>query len=349
VPDRDDDFDDDAAVARAFWSGTITFGLVSIPVSLYAASRPQGVSLRMIGPRGRPLARRYFSQREDRELDADEIVRGYEVEKGRYVIVDDDELERLAPERTRDIDVRQFVEVSEIDPIYFERGYYLAPGRGSNKAYRLLARAMEDTGRAGIATFVLRAKEYLVAIIAENGILRAETLRFADEIRSPADVGLPAPSKPKPAEVKRVDREIEARAAKKLSPKELEDHARDRLLKLAERKLRSGEDVVQLDEDESGDTSDGPPVIDLMEILKRRMAGLQDDGAAGGDEADGDADEAAAARRPASHGRRARRSSTDDLSGATREELYERAKELDIPGRSKMSRDQLAAAIRRVA
>ncbi|HEX8906540.1 MAG TPA: Ku protein [Longimicrobiaceae bacterium] len=335
MPDREElELDDEAqAVTRAFWNGTITFGLVSIPVALYAANRPRRVSLRMVGPRGTPLARRYYTTKDDRELDSDEIVRGYEVEKDRFVIVDDDELERLAPERTRDIDVRQFVKLEEIDPIYFERGYYLAPAGGSNKAYRLLARVMEEAGRAGIATFVLRAREYLVAIIAENGILRAETLRFADELRSPEDVGLPAPAEPDAAEVRKIDREIGKRLEKKLDPKELVDHSTERLIKLAREKLRSGEDVVEPEEGEGEERpSVGPPVIDLMEVLKRRMAGIEDD------------DEAPAASSSAS-----RSSGGDDLAGMSREELYERAKKLDIPGRSKMSRDQLARAIRKSA
>lgn len=275
-----DEAGDDAPVTRAFWSGTISFGLVSIPVALYAANRPQaGVRLRMVSPGGTPLQRRYYTAKDDRELGADDIVRGYEVKKGKFVVVDDDELERLAPERTRDIDLRQFVGVDEVDPAYFERAYYLTPAGGSNKAYRLLARVMEETGRAGIATFVLRAKEYLVAIIAENGILRAETLRFADELRTPADVGLPEPAKPSAAQVKRIEGEIGKRMEKRIGKTELVDHASERLLKLARQKLRAGKDVVRIEEDEASDhgPSAGTPVIDLMEVLKQRMAGVGDD------------------------------------------------------------------------
>ena len=272
MPDRDDeDAGGQEAVTRSFWTGTITFGLVSIPVALYAANRSNRVSLRMVGPSGQPLNRRYFTSRDDRELDADEIVRGYEIEKGRFVIADDDELERLAPERTRDIDLRSFVKASEIDPMYFERAYYLTPAGQSNKAYRLLARVMEETDRAGIATFVMRTKEYLVAILADNGILRAETLRFADELRTPADIGLPEPpAKPDAAEVKRMDREIAKRVEQRLSTKELEDHSADRLMKVVKQKVRAGEDVVALPEEEVERPSD---VIDLMEILKRRLQG----------------------------------------------------------------------------
>lgn len=271
MPDREDAVGEQDAVTRSFWSGTITFGLVSVPVALYAANRSRRISLRMVSPEGTPLNRRYFTSRDDKELDADDIVRGYEIEKDRFVIVDDEELERLAPERTRDIDLRQFVKVADIDPMYFERAYYLTPAGQSTKAYRLLARVMEETGRAGIATFVMRAKEYLVAILAENGILRAETLRFADELRTPEVVGLPEPAKAAPAQVKRVDQAIGRLLEDSVPRSELEDRSADRLMRVIRTKLKAGEDVVH--SDEAAADRDEDNVIDLMEILKRRLQG----------------------------------------------------------------------------
>ena len=145
----------------------------------------------MLGPDGQPLARKYYAEKTGKDLDADEVVRGFEVTKENFVIVTDEELERLAPEKTRDIDLKQFVPAESIPPIYFERGYFLTPAAGSQKAYKLLAETMDQSGLAGVATFVMRGKEYLVAIFSDKGILRAETMRFADELRSPADVGLP--------------------------------------------------------------------------------------------------------------------------------------------------------------
>ncbi|HEX6908941.1 MAG TPA: Ku protein [Longimicrobium sp.] len=271
MPDREDAFEEQDPVTRSFWSGTITFGLVSVPVALYAANRSQRISLRMVSPEGTPLSRRYFTSKDDRELGADDIVRGYEIEKDRFVVVDDEELERLAPERTRDIDLRQFVKLSEIDPMYFERAYYLTPAGQSTKAYRLLARVMEETGRAGIATFVMRAREYLVAVLAENGILRAETLRFADELRTPETVGLPEPAKVSPAQVKRVDQAIGRLLEDSLPGSELEDRSADRLMRVIRKKLRAGEDVVHNAEAAAEGADDR--VIDLMEILKRRLQG----------------------------------------------------------------------------
>lgn len=299
MPDWEDAAEEQDAVARSFWSGTITFGLVSVPVALYAAHRSDRVSLRMVSPEGTPLTRRYFTSKDDRELDADDIVRGYEIEKDRFVIVDDDELERLAPERTRDIDLRQFVKLSEIDPMYFERAYYLVPNGQSTKAYRLLARVMEETGRAGVATFVMRAREYLVAIIAENGILRAETLRFADELRTPESIGLPEPGEAAAAAVKRMDREIGKRVEQRLPKSDLEDRSADRLMKVIQKKLRAGDDVVHPEE---GTVDRETDVIDLMEILKRRLQGEQEDAAADADAprpARKTAKKSAAAKRPA--------------------------------------------------
>src|SRR2546421_10348321 len=147
--------------ARPFWSGTLTFGLVSVPVDLYPGNRTNRAPLRMLSPEGEPLSRRYFSQKSGKELDDEDMVRGYEIDKDRYVVVTDEELERLAPEQSRDIDLRRFVPLEEIPPLYFDRSYFLAPSEGSEKAYKLLAETMKKEDLAGIATFVMRGKEYL--------------------------------------------------------------------------------------------------------------------------------------------------------------------------------------------
>ncbi|HEX7808321.1 MAG TPA: Ku protein, partial [Thermoanaerobaculia bacterium] len=199
----EEDLESGPAGLRSFWTGTITFGLVTVPVALYAATRPRAVGLKMIGPDEAPVRRRYVCSKDEKPLDPDDIVRGYEIEKGKFVVVTDEELEAVEPRKSREIDLQRFVDLADIDPMYFERAYYLVPGGGTNKAYRLLAEVMEKRKVAGIATFVMRAKEYLVAIIAENGILRAETLRFEDEVRTPDDVGLPKIAKVTAAESKK--------------------------------------------------------------------------------------------------------------------------------------------------
>lgn len=332
MPERDDD--EPGVVARPFWSGTITFGLVSVPVNLLPANRSNRTSLRMVSPSGRPLRRRYFTSRDEKPLDWEDIVRGYEIEKDRYVVVDDDELERLAPERTRDIDLRVFVKASEIDPMHFERAYYLTPAGSSTKAYRLLAKVMEDTDRAGIATFVMRAKEYLVAILAENGILRAETLRFADEVRTPDDVGLPAPVDPPAAEVRKIEKEIAKLEKKEMATSELKERSAERLLKLVRGKVKKGEDVVRM---EPEDVAESGQVIDLVEMLQRSLRGeAAKRGTMGRDGGDG------GSAKP--NGR-----SDGKLAKKSKSELYEQAQKLDIPGRSGMTKDELMDAIRKQA
>lgn len=255
------------ARAQALWSGTLSFGLVNIQVYLYPANRRGGVSLRMLGPGGVPLARRYYCPADGREVRPDEIVRGFEVGPEEYVVVESEELDALAPERSREIDLRRFVPAGSIPPLYFERAYFLTPAGETTKAYRLLARTMERTGRAGVATFVMRGTEYLVAILSEEGILRAETLRFADEIRTPEDVGLPEPGEVDPHTVRRMAREIEARTAEDLDPDELRDQDARRLEALIRAKRERGEDVVGVPEELEPEEEDEEPA-DLMKVLK---------------------------------------------------------------------------------
>src|SRR5438067_5507327 len=257
-----------ARAARPFWSGTLTFGLVSVPVDLYPGNRTNRAPLRMLSPEGEPLSRRYFSQKSGKELDDEDMVRAYEIDKDRYVVVTDEELERLAPEQSRDIDLRRFVPLEEISPLYFDRSYFLAPSEGSEKAYKLLAETMKKEDLAGVATFVMRGKEYLVAIFPENGILRAETMRFADEIRSPKEIDLPEKKKAPAATVKKFERLIEKHSARQLSLKELQDEQTEKLLKLVEKKRKQHKDVVEV---EVSEREEGK-VIDLMAALKKSLA-----------------------------------------------------------------------------
>ena len=263
---------DIGAVGRPVWSGSLTFGLVSVPVELYSAQRSAGVSFRMLAPDGTPLARQYVCPKDETPLDRDEIVRGFAVSQSRFVVVSDDELEALAPRRSRDIELRRFVDRREIDPAYFVRTYYLVPAGEQTKAYRLLAEIMEQQGRAGIATFVMRERAYPVAIFAEQGILRAETLRFADEIRTPESLALPKAAKPDPARVRAIGKAVSALAREDLAARELRDEEPERLLALAKKKRLRGQDVVEVSEDRDEDAQErGADVIDLVALLKQRL------------------------------------------------------------------------------
>ncbi len=269
VSRRQSEPEEENAGGRPFWSGTLTFGLVSVPVSLFPATRSNRTSLRMLGPDGQPLARKYYAEKTGKDLDADEVVRGFEVNKEKFVIVTDEELERLAPEKTRDIDLKQFVPADSIPPIYFERGYFLTPAAGSQKAYKLLAETMDKSGLAGIATFVMRGKEYLVAIFSDKGILRAETMRFADELRSPADVGLPKKKEVSKATVTKFEKMIANKSKKQFSPAKLADKQTDSLLKLVKKKQSKRENVVKVEEEMETDHK----VVDLVKILKQSLGG----------------------------------------------------------------------------
>jgi DNA end-binding protein Ku len=252
---------------RGFWSGTISFGLVNIPVSLYPANRSSHLGLRMLAPDDTPLKRRYYSSVTGKELAPEELVRGYELEKDQYVIVTDDELEKLDPQKSSIIDMRRFVPVDDIPPLYFERGYFLGPGGESTKAYQLLAEVMEKTRRAGIATFVMRGKEYLIAIIAEQGILYAETMRFKDELRTPEDIGLP--KKPAVAEqnIRHFEQIISQYSEAQLDPAEVHDETSAALLEIVRAKQSKKQNVIV-----SSEPDEQAAEPDLLAELKRSLA-----------------------------------------------------------------------------
>lgn len=355
-----------AAAPRPFWSGTLSFGLVSIPVSLFPASRKAGISLRMLAPDGTPLARRYYCPEENVEVDSEHLVRGFELEDGSYVVVSDEELEAVDPKKSRDIDLRLFVPAADIDPIYFDRGYVLTSSAESTKAYRLLAEVMERERRAGIATFVMRENEYVIAIFAERGILRGETLRFADEVRPAGELGIPDDAKPDPKLVDAFVAAIRKHAAKKFAPDEMKDEQTEALRKHLEQKLEQGQGVVRAPDVEPEQRGE---VIDLMEVLRRSLHAAEP-GAPPPAEA---APVAEPARRAAQGGGKQKRErpaassassrarsrgphrpartgpSPGELERMSKEELYERAKSLGIEGRSQMSKAQLVKEVRKRA
>jgi DNA end-binding protein Ku len=258
---------------RPFWSGTLSFGLVSVPVDLYPATRAAHVGLRMLGPDGTPLARRFFCPEEEKELSSDDLVRGFEYKPGKYVKVTDEELEALEPKKSRDIDLQHFVRASSIDPIYFERSVFLMPSGDSGKAYHLLARVMERSKRAGIATFVLRDREYLVAIFARDGVLTAEALRFHDEVRDADALGISRKAKADAASVKQYASLLAKHAHDKFDPERLHNEHNEALRELANKKAKRKQDVVEASGDAAGEDegSESAETVDLMRMLKRSL------------------------------------------------------------------------------
>ena len=239
-----------------------------MPVNLYPANQSSRTSLRMLGPDGEPLARRYYAEKTGKDLDADEMVRGFELDSGKFVTVTDEELERLAPDKTRDIDLKLFVKEEAISPVFFERGYFLTPASNSEKAYRLLAEAMKERGDVGVATFVMRGKERPVAIFSDNGILRAETMRFPDEVRSFKQVGLPEKKKVSSAGVRKFETLIKKKTKRAFTP--AKDEATEQLLKLVKKKQHKASNVVEIKDYQRADDSES---VDLIQVLKRSLAG----------------------------------------------------------------------------
>ena len=263
------------APVRSMWSGTITFGLVSIPVDLLSAVRPRQTAMKLVDKAGHALGREYHCSKEDKELDRDELVRGYQRDDGKMVVITDEEFESVAPEMSGDIELRGFVPLEQIPPMYFQKPYFLAPSGKTAKAYTLLAATMEKTGRVGIGSFVMRGHEYLVAIIADNGVLRADTLRYADEIRTPEAIGLPKAKKAAAGKVSSFAKAIEDLKQNKLDLSELEDQDARALRELAESKRKKDEDVIHqrgLEEADADATEGSAKIIDLMEVLRKSLS-----------------------------------------------------------------------------
>src|SRR5512133_809619 len=180
-------------MAQGIWSGTISFSLVAIPVQLVRAVAPGRISFRLLHSTDySPLSRRLFCPQQDTMVPPEEIVRGYELAPDRYLPVTNEELASVSPERSRTIEIVEFIDLDEVDPVYFDHPYYLVPLKGGEKSYRLLAECMRQTNRAGLAKFVLAEREYLVAVASREGALALVTLHYGDEVLPTGDI---APAK----------------------------------------------------------------------------------------------------------------------------------------------------------
>jgi DNA end-binding protein Ku len=263
-------------MARAIWSGTISFGLLNVPVRLFSAVARRNIALREI--RDSDSARikhRRVAEGTDEEVPYENIVKAYELSPGQYVPLSKDELAALAPEKTRAIDVQDFVDIEEIDPMYFDSPYYLGPAEGAEKAYSLLARAMESSGKAAIARFVFRNKEHLAAIRAADGVLTLTTMRFADEVVPPSELDDALPDK-QPKVAKR-EQEMAEQLIDSLSTKfnagDYRDEYREQLLSLIETKAEGKEIVAP--EAEAPKATKAP---DLMAALEESIAAVKEKG-----------------------------------------------------------------------
>jgi DNA end-binding protein Ku len=306
-------------MARAIWTGSISFGLVSIPVGLFSATEDHTIHFHQF-ERGTSDRIRYqrINERTGKEVQYSDIVKGKDIGGGEHVIVERDELADIAPGRSRTIDITTFVDLDEIDPIFFQKTYWLAPtDEQYARPYALLREAMTRTNRAGIATFVFRGKEYLTALRADGDVLALETLFFADEIRDQSTLDIPESTKPRGKELDMAVGLIEAMSGP-WRPEDYRDTYTERVEKLIEDKRR-GREIV---------TAAAPPeptaMSDLITALERSVAEAR----SGGD----------GRRKPAA-------GEAPDLSKLSKADLTAMARELDIKGRSSMSRAELQKSV----
>ena len=260
-------------MARAIWSGSISFGLLNVPVKLYSAVARRGIALREIRESDSArIKHRRVAEGTDEEVPYDKIIKAYEITKDRYVPLSKDELASLDPKKTRAIEVQDFVEIAEIDPIYFDSPYYLGPADGAEKAYSLLAQALERSGKVAIARFVFRNKEHLAAIRPGDGVLTLTTMRFADEVVPPEELDDVLPTeKPKigKREVEMAEQLIDS-LTRDFDPTLYRDEYREELLAMIERKA-AGEDVVAAPQEDREPTK----APDLMAALEQSIANVR--------------------------------------------------------------------------
>ena len=264
---------------RTLWNGSLSFGLVNVPVRLTSAARDLDLHFRQLhGKDGAPIEQRRFCSKEDVEVDWEEVARGFELDKGKQVVVTDLELASVQPRKTRTIDIEAFVDTREVDPIHFDHPWFLVPfgeSEGTLRAYRLLVSVMESTDRAALGRFVMRTKEYLVLVRPRDGLLALTTMRFYDEVR-PTESMAPGGRKPAKKKVDQAVAVIEALAVD-WDPERYTDCYRERLLKVVKAKQK-GERVKA-----PAEPKQPKPAPDLMEALEATLEQMgSDSGKRGG-------------------------------------------------------------------
>jgi DNA end-binding protein Ku len=256
-------------MARSIWNGTIAFGLMTVPVKLHTATESKTVSFREVHiDDGAHIEHRRFCSKEDKEVPYKEVVKGYEVSEGTFVVLEKDEIAAAAGDGAHRIDIEHFVDAGAIDPIFFAKTYYLGAGDGGGQPYRLLHDALAKTGRAGIGRFTFHDREYLTAVRARDGVLVLHTLRYADELVPGSEIDVPDPGRgPGEKEVQMAARLVDTLHAK-FDPTEYHDEYREAVLSVIERK-RKGEEIVPEEQPETDNSAD------LMATLEASLQGAK--------------------------------------------------------------------------
>jgi DNA end-binding protein Ku len=291
-------------MARAIWSGSISFGLLNVPVKLYSAVSRKSVSFRELRQSDSSRVRhKRVAEADGEEVPYEEIVKGYEIAPEQYVVLTRDELEELDPKKTRAIEIQDFVDLDEIDPIYFDHPYYLGPDKGAEKAYALLVKAMSDSKKVAVARFVLRNRENLAAIRPMGKVLTMATMRFADEVVTPEELDDVIPEDGRKLAKRELEmaRQLIESLSTDFDADKYRDEYREELVALIERKAR-GEEVVEAVSEEPKPTK----APDLMAALEESLAAIQSEPLAAGSKRDG----------AKGDGAKRRKRSTADKSGS---------------------------------
>jgi len=305
-------------LARPTWSGSVSFGLVTVPVELYTAVRPQPVRFRQLSRQTHaPVRQRLIDASTGEEVEREDIVKGYELEDGRFVVVEPEELEDLQPEASRLIRIHAYVEQSDIDPVFYDRAYYLAPdGEVARRPYQLLTEAMGRTDQVAVATFVMRNREYLAAIRARDGVLVLSTMYHAEEVMEPADLDLDLErgAPPSDQELAMAEQLISSMGTD-FEPEAFPDRHRGAILAYLDAKAEGRTVEVETGRPDRGN------VVDLMGALEQSLQRARSRADEGG-------------------------TTSAEYDDMTKSELYELARERDIPGRSSLSKAELIEALR---
>ena len=253
---------------RAIWKGSISFGLVNIPVALYPATRREELKFRMLREKDlSPINYKRVAEKDGKEVPWDQIVKGYEYEKGKYVVLKDEDFQRVDLEATQTVDIQDFVEIEEIDPMYFYKPYYLEPQKGGDKAYVLLRDALKKSNKVGIAKVVIKTRQYLAGVKAEDGVLVLELMHFAEELADASKLKVPKKNEPGKREMDMAKSLIDSMSSK-WNPDKYKDDYREALMDVIEEKVESGGKEI---EEKPKPKKTPSKVIDLVAVLQKSL------------------------------------------------------------------------------
>jgi DNA end-binding protein Ku len=262
---------EDELMPRAIWKGSISFGLVNIPVGLYSAESRDEISFKLLDRKTMsPIHYKRVAEESGKEVPWEETVRGYEFEEGKYVVLSDEDLKRAAPEATQTIDIIDFVDLEEISPLYFDKPYYLGPDKKGAKAYALLRETLRRTGKVGIARVVIRTRQYLAAVVARGDVLTLELLRYAHELRDPDELDVPhGKAGVTDREIDMAERLVEGMVSE-WDPEKYKDEYRRDLMKMIEERVEAGQ-LESSPEPAPRPQRAASNVVDLMALLKQSV------------------------------------------------------------------------------